>query len=160
MDRMEQIRPYRQGETDYLVALWQRAFYKAFPEHRSQFRLPWFYDQWFALDLTRAQVFVACVEHALGGFVVLQGNELRQLFVDPADWSHGIGTRLVGSVQQFSPKGLRLRCLSNNHRARQFYVRRGFVEGAEGWDAAFQGTSIEYRWPGRLEATAGRRPVS
>ncbi len=144
------IRPLLENDTDDLVALWQRAFNEAFPEHRGQFRLHFFYDQLFALDPAGVRVAVACADGRLHGFAVLQDRHLRQLFVDPAHWGHGIGTRLMSYAQAASPQGLSLRCFSGNYRARRFYLRRGFVASSEEWDMTFQQTVIVYQWPGRV----------
>jgi GNAT superfamily N-acetyltransferase len=81
------------------------------------------------------------------GFMVLEGDWLEQLYIDP-DWTgQGLGSRLVALAKTLRPTGLQLRTFKTNSGARRFYERHGFqpTQRTDGADEA-QAPDIEYRW--------------
>lgn len=66
---------------------------------------------------------------AVLGVLVLDGGELDQLYVDPAETGGGIGSRLVAHAQRRRPDGLALWTFRANGRARAFYRHHAFEEG-------------------------------
>ncbi|WP_373413135.1 N-acetyltransferase family protein, partial [Streptomyces sp. NRRL B-24085] len=65
---------------------------------------------------------------AIVGLMVLAGDLLSQLYLDP-DWrGHGIGDRFVTLAKERSPRGLSLWTFQVNGPAHRFYERHGFVE--------------------------------
>lgn len=89
-----------------------------------------------AVGADHLEVWVAATAAAaVGGatvvaVLVLDGAELDQLYVDPALAGRGIGSQLVEHAKRRRPDGLTLRTFQANDRARAFYRRHGFVEGA------------------------------
>ena len=61
------------------------------------------------------------------GVLVLDGNELDWLYVEPSRQSQGIGSALLEHAQGISPNGLALWAFASNQRARGFYEHHGFV---------------------------------
>ncbi|MER7562601.1 GNAT family N-acetyltransferase [Streptomyces sp. NPDC097941] len=65
---------------------------------------------------------------AVVGLMVLAGDLLSQLYLDP-DWrGRGIGDRFVALAKERSPQGLSLWTFQVNKPAHRFYERHGFVE--------------------------------
>ncbi len=67
-------------------------------------------------------------EHGLVGLLVLDGEWIDQLYVDPALTGRGIGTRLLQVAKRERPQGLRLWTFVSNTGAQRFYERNGFTE--------------------------------
>jgi len=65
---------------------------------------------------------------ALAGLLVLSGDWLDQLYVDPSRTGQGIGTQLLEVARRERPGGLRLWTFQSNAGAQRFYERRGFTE--------------------------------
>ena len=62
------------------------------------------------------------------GLLVLDGEWIDQLYVDPGFTGRGIGTKLIDVARRESPEGLRLWTFVSNAGAQRFYERHGFVE--------------------------------
>ena len=64
------------------------------------------------------------------GFIKVEGNELKKLFVEPVLQDKGIGTELLRyAVSKLGATNLWV--LEKNMRARQFYRRNGFLATGE-----------------------------
>ena len=61
------------------------------------------------------------------GIMAEEPGWVDQLYVDPDHFSNGAGGALLAHAQSHQSY-LRLWCFQENHRARRFYARRGFVE--------------------------------
>lgn len=105
---------------------------------------------WFADTLFRQQeVWVA--EGASGlvvGLMVLDGDFVSQLYVDPAHVGVGVGSQLLAMAQSLRPQGLQLWTFQSNDGARRFYEKRGFtaVEWTDGTDNEEQAPDVRYDW--------------
>lgn len=75
-------------------------------------------DSWLAEDPTGALV----------GLLLLDGDLLDQLYIDPELTGTGIGAQLMAVAKLQRPDGLRLWTFVSNEGARRFYARHGFVE--------------------------------
>ncbi|WP_020120021.1 GNAT family N-acetyltransferase [Streptomyces canus] len=74
------------------------------------------------------QTWVAVAEEQVVGLMVLAGDLLSQLYLDP-DWrGRGIGDRFVALAKERSPQGVSLWTFQVNRPAHRFYERHGFVE--------------------------------
>lgn len=77
------------------------------------------------------QVFCAVTGGRLVGLAELHGPELKQLQVNPADWSRGIGRALhEACVAAWREAGITTACLEvyeHNLRAQAFYARLGWT---------------------------------
>ncbi len=65
-------------------------------------------------------------EGTVAGMLALDGNFVDQLYLAPAWFRHGIGTRLIAHAKALRPEGLSLYCFKRNEAARHFYERQGF----------------------------------
>ena len=84
--------------------------------------------------------------HQMLGILVLDGEWIDQLYVDPANLRCGIGGRLVEVAKRERPRGLPLWTFVSNGGAQRFYERQGFVEVArtDGSDNEEQAPDIQY----------------
>lgn len=74
------------------------------------------------------ETWVAVADDQVVGLMVLAGDLLSQLYLDP-DWrGRGIGDRFVALAKERSPQGLSLWTFQVNKPAHRFYERHGFVE--------------------------------
>jgi ribosomal protein S18 acetylase RimI-like enzyme len=80
-------------------------------------------------------VSVAVVDGVVAGFLALGPGRVEHLYVDPAYWRRGIGTRLLRAAQAARPAGLDLWVFQRNGAAIAFYERHGF-QVAETTDGA------------------------
>ncbi len=75
------------------------------------------------------ELWVAEDEHGvLAGILVLDGDWVDQLYVDPQRTGRGIGSSLLDVAKRERPQGLSLWTFASNTGAQRFYVRHGFVE--------------------------------
>jgi GNAT superfamily N-acetyltransferase len=118
--------------------------------------------QWFAtVVVPTRETWLAEVDGAAVAVLVLDGDELDQLYVDPGWQGRGIGAELVRLAQQRRPGGLALWTFLANLRARRFYERHGFF--AVGWTDGSRNEErapdVRYVWGGHWEG-AGRHAAS
>ena len=73
------------------------------------------------------ELWVAEQHGALAGILVLDGDFVDQLYVEPALIGGGIGSALVAVAKRERPQGLQLWAFQTNAGARRFYERHGFV---------------------------------
>jgi GNAT superfamily N-acetyltransferase len=74
------------------------------------------------------ELWVAEHEGALAGILVLDGDFVDQLYVEPGLTGRGIGSALLAVAKRERPQGLRLWAFQSNTGARRFYERHGFLE--------------------------------
>ena len=94
-----------------------------------------------------AEVWVVETDSAVSGVLVLEGNWIAQLYIDP-DWTnHGLGTALIEQAKVEHPEVLELWTFESNRGAQRFYERHGFraVGGTDG-DNEEGEPDIHYRW--------------
>jgi GNAT superfamily N-acetyltransferase len=115
--------------------------------------------EWFASHVVRDTELWVAEEPAgrLAGILVLDGEWLDQLYVEPAMTGRGIGTQLVALAKRERPEGLRLWTFASNTRAQRFYERHGFVatRRTDGRDNEERAPDILYVW-NRPIAAPGR----
>ena len=86
---------------------------------------------WFAeVVLPERETWVAEVDGTVVGLLVLAGEWVDQLYVDPTVTGQGLGADLLEQAKAERPAGLDLWTFQANARARRFYARHGFVEVA------------------------------
>ena len=73
------------------------------------------------------ELWVAEEAGALLGILVLAGEWVDQLYVDPDLTGRGIGADLLAVAKRERPDGLRLWTFASNTGAQRFYERHGFV---------------------------------
>ncbi|MFE9437641.1 GNAT family N-acetyltransferase [Streptomyces sp. NPDC006602] len=82
------------------------------------------------------------------GVMVLDGDLLSQLYLDP-DWrGRGIGDRFVALAKERAPEGLSLWTFQVNKPAHRFYERHGFVavEYTDGNGNEEREPDVRYEW--------------
>ena len=106
--------------------------------------------EWFAFHVVSdAELWVAEQRSGeLAGILVLDGEWLDQLYVEPTMTGRGIGAGLVGLAKRERPDGLRLWTFASNTGAQRFYERHGFVETrrTDGRDNEEGAPDILYVW--------------
>ena len=85
-----------------------------------------------------------------GGFASVRNGVLEHLYVSPQLQGRGLGTFLLTTAQQESPRGLRLHVFQRNLSARRFYERREFklVELRDGSSNEEGEPDAVYEWTG------------
>lgn len=120
----------RAGNADALPAadVWLRSFAAALPSVRCTHDDAEVRD-WFSRVLVpQYETWVAVSENSVVGLLVLDGPELKQLYLEPAWRGRGLGDRFMALAKQRQPDGLALWTFQVNEPARRFYQRHGFVE--------------------------------
>lgn len=121
------------GIGDVWLAAW-RVTYAFPPAHPDADVRRWLSEElvpgretWVAVDATGTVV----------AMMALSESMIDQLYVTPAWFGRGLGSRLVGLAKERRPDGLDLYTFQANTRAQQFYERRGFVAVtmSDGWSA-------------------------
>lgn len=94
------------------------------------------------------ETWVATVGDLVVAMMVLDGEELDQLYLDPAWQGRGIGGHLVDLAKQRRPSGLTLWTFQVNESARRFYERHGFVadEWTDGHRNEEREPDVRYVW--------------
>jgi GNAT superfamily N-acetyltransferase len=67
-------------------------------------------------------------DHGLVGILVLDGDIVDQLYVEPGQTGRRIGSDLLAIAKRERPQRLRLWTFASNAGAQRFYERHGFVE--------------------------------
>ena len=84
---------------------------------------------YFASHIVEAcELWVAEQDGALAGILVLDGDVVDQLYVEPGLTGRGIGSALLAVAKRERPQGLALWAFQSNTGARRFYERHGFIE--------------------------------
>ncbi|MFF8904352.1 GNAT family N-acetyltransferase [Streptomyces olivaceoviridis] len=82
------------------------------------------------------------------GLMVLDGESLSQLYLDPRWRGRGIGDRFVALAKERGPQGLSLWTFQVNKPAHRFYERHGFVaaEYTDGSGNEEREPDVRYVW--------------
>jgi GNAT superfamily N-acetyltransferase len=122
------IRPAVAADAAEIAEVWLRSYTAALPglrrAHTDDEVRAWFRD----VVVPRLETWVVVADDAVIGLLVLAGNDLSQLYLEPAWQRQGIGGRLVELAKQRRPDGLELWTFQVNTGAQRFYERHGFVE--------------------------------
>ncbi|MGW5101618.1 N-acetyltransferase family protein [Streptomyces sp. NPDC004100] len=99
--------------------------------------------------LPRHETWVAeDAEAGIVGMMVLDGETLSQLYLDPVWRGRGLGDRFVALAKERVPGGLDLWAFQVNKPARRFYERHGFtaVEYTDGAGNEEREPDVRYVW--------------
>ncbi|WP_432250746.1 GNAT family N-acetyltransferase [Streptomyces sanyensis] len=137
-----------------VAEVWLRSFAAALPgvhrAHTDDEARSWFRE----VVVPGQETWVATVDGLVVGMMVLDGEDLDQLYLDPAWQGQGIGGHLVHLAKKRRPAGLALWTFQVNAPARRFYERHGFIaaESTDGHRNEEREPDIRYVWsPGEQE---------
>ena len=84
----------------------------------------------------------------VAGLLVLDGEWLEHLYVEPGLTGHGIGARLLEVAKRERPDGLRLWTFAANAGAQRFYERHGFtaLRRTDGASNEERAPDVLYAW--------------
>jgi GNAT superfamily N-acetyltransferase len=106
--------------------------------------------EWFASHVATATELWLAIDRAGTpvGILVLDGDWVDQLYVEPMMTGQGIGGQLVRFAKRRRPEGLRLWTFASNVRAQRFYEYHDFVETerTDGRDNEERAPDILYAW--------------
>jgi putative acetyltransferase len=143
------LRPYRAGDEDAAIALWQETWQQAYPEIDFAARVAWWRERWRSELVPNAAIIVAEQENALVGFVTIDGQGyLDQLVVSPDRWGSDLANALVEEAKRLSPGGVTLLVNKDNARAIRFYERNGFVHAGEDVNPTSGRPVLKMAWKG------------
>lgn len=109
--------------------------------------------QWFtSVVLPEREVWVVDGGTGPVGLMVLEGDWVDQLYVNPSATGRGIGTLLIEHAKGLRVGGLQLWTFAANVGARRFYERHGFVAvDFTNGDNEEGAPDVRYEWsPGRV----------
>lgn len=147
-----QVRRARVEESDEVAAVWWRSRAAALPAipapvHTEDEVRGWFRD----VVLPTREVWVAEDDDVIVALLVLDGDWVDQLYVEPGRTGDGIGSALLALAKQQRPAHLGLWTFQANASARRFYERHGFVATAfTDGDNEEGAPDVRYDWPATL----------
>lgn len=96
------------------------------------------------------RTWVVTVDGEVDGVLVLEGQHIDQLYVEPSRAGQGLGSLLLAAAKAERPDGLSLWVFASNMGARRLYARHGFVEVEETDGSANEERSPDVRcvWSG------------
>lgn len=143
----------RAGDSDAadIADVWLRSFAAALPTVRRAHGDNEVRDWFSYVVVPQYETWVAVAEGSVVGLLVLDGEELEQLYLDPSWRGRGVGDRFVALAKQQRPDGLGLWTFQVNGPAQRFYERHGFtaVEHTDGLRNEEQEPDIRYVWQPR-----------
>lgn len=123
-----EIRTALPAEAPQLAALWLRSRAASAPSIPPTIHTDEEVHRWFEeVVLPTGEVWVAAGPDGPMALMVLDGQWIDQLYVDPASARGGIGASLLDLAKTLRPGGLKLWTFQSNRDARRFYEMQGFV---------------------------------
>lgn len=152
-----ELRAYRPEDEDALVALWHQTKRHAYPYLESEQGYTLETDTVFFREqmAPRCDIWLACEDERLVGFLALEGSYVDRLYVHPRRQRSGIGRALLEKAKALSPQGLELHTHQQNLSACAFYERHGFRAYRFGTSGPPESApDVEYRWrPGAVSGS-------
>ena len=143
------IRSFQPQDEAAVVGVWHRSGHAAYG----------FLPTWQAFTLERAgeifrdvirprcSIWVGTRHGHVVAFLAMTGSYIDRMFVDPAEWRRGWGTRLVLLAKTLHPSGLELHTHQENHAARRLYEKHGFRPVKLGVSPPPESApDVEYHW--------------
>jgi GNAT superfamily N-acetyltransferase len=143
------VRPYQDRDEVDVVGVW----------HRSGRAVYTFLPEWQSLTLERAgeifrqiirpgcAIWVGMADDQVVAFLAMRGSYIDRMYVDPAEWRTGWGTRFVVFAKTLFPDGVELCTHQENHGARRLYEKHGFRAVRFGVSPPPESApDVEYHW--------------
>lgn len=138
----------RPEEARYLADLWLRSRQASIPAipppvHPASDARAWFAE----VVVPTKEVWLIEEADIPVALLVLDGDWIDQLYVEPDHAGRGFGSRLLVLAKELRPAGLDLWTFESNHGARRFYERHGFeAVGMTVGDNEEDAPDVHYRW--------------
>ena len=151
------IRPAHSNDAPAIARLWVRSRMASIPAIPAPVHDPEDVLAWFASEvIPRGGTWVMDRGGRLVALLVLHGNRVDQLYVEPDRTGIGYGSALLEHAKQLSNGKLELWTFRSNARARAFYEGRGFVPvGETDGDNEENAPDVHFQW-----STNDEGPVS
>jgi GNAT superfamily N-acetyltransferase len=137
------------ADADIAAEVYLRARHHAVPEIPPMVHSDDDVRRWICSVLEEHEAWLACADDGTPlGLMVLEGDWVGQLYVDPAWTGHGLGTRLLELAKERRPGGLQLWTFESNVRAQRFYERNGFTveDRTDGSGNEERAPDLRYVW--------------
>jgi GNAT superfamily N-acetyltransferase len=101
----------------------------------------------FDVVVATKDVWVSDERGGIAALLVLDGDWIDQLYVDPDHFGKGHGSSLIAVAKRQRPAGLKLWTFEANSGARRFYERHGFVvTGSTDGENEEGAPDVRYEW--------------
>jgi len=146
---MTSIRPYRPVDESDVAGVWHRAGQAAytFLPTWQDLTLEYAHVVFRQAILPHCQLWVATRDDRVAAYLAMRKSYIDRLYVDPPAQRQGWGSRLLKHARSLYPGGLELHTHQENHAARAFYERHGFVAVKFGISPPPESApDVEYHW--------------
>jgi GNAT superfamily N-acetyltransferase len=143
------LRRATDADADDAARVYLRARHHAIPEIPPLVHPDDDVRQWMRGVVREQEVWLADAgDGAVLGLMVLDGDWVGQLYVDPGWTGRGLGTRFVELAKRRRPGGLQLWAFASNVRAQRFYERHGFTvrQRTDGSGNEERAPDLRYAW--------------
>ncbi len=105
-----------------------------------------------AVIIKHCDIWVYEADSVICGFIAMKGSYIDRLYVDPTAQNTGVGTSLLLHAKKLCPQRLDLSTHQENHRAREFYEKSGFVVVKYGISPPPESVpDVQYRWTAKTD---------
>jgi GNAT superfamily N-acetyltransferase len=148
-DARTAIRPFQDRDEVEVIGVWHRsgrAAYGFLPNWQA-FTLAQAGEVFREVIQPRCEIWVGIREDAVVAYLAMAGSYIDRMYVDPAEWRNGWGTRFVELAKTLHPSGVELHTHQENHPARRLYEKHGFKAARFGISPEPEcAPDVEYHW--------------
>jgi ribosomal protein S18 acetylase RimI-like enzyme len=148
-DTRRRIRKFRDTDEADVVGVWYRSGMAAYTYLPTWQAMTLEQARWVWTNIIRPKctIWVGTLDEQIVAYLAMHGSYIDRLYVDPAEWRKGWGTRFVNLAKQLSPQGLELHTHVENLAARALYERHGFKAVRFGTSPPPESApDVEYHW--------------
>jgi len=149
MNSRRRIRKFHDTDEADVVGVWYRSGMAAYTYLPTWQAMTLEQARWVWTDIIRPKctIWVGTLDEQIVAYLAMSGSYIDRLYVDPAEWRKGWGTRFVNLAKQLSPQGLELHTHVENLAARALYERHGFKAVRFGTSPPPESApDVEYHW--------------
>jgi GNAT superfamily N-acetyltransferase len=128
------MRPATSADAQVVASIWHRGWRDGHEDHVPDELLSARTEASFRLRAAQrvADTTVASVDGAVGGFIMVVGDEVEQVYVAPAHRATGVAAALLVKAEEIVAgngyESAWLAVVAGNARARRFYERNGWID--------------------------------